>query len=175
MISYQKARFPYVLKFLHIFQHQILLIGDKYKLILISLKRHLEEISIKEVGSNTNKNTKLPLTIDNPPQKQSLWIPQKRNLNEIETLISIVENALSQNTSRKRIPSNSSESKKKALKDWRKNVLLNKYSENVMHLRDNVNRFIFVDEQTDHEQIANSSLLKTDYNPTSLHVDKVKD
>ena len=104
-----------------------------------------------------------------------MWIPQKRNLNEIETLISIVENALSQNTSRKRIPSNSSESKKKALKDWRKNVLLNKDSENVMHLRDNVNRFIFVDEQTDHEQIANSSLLKTDYNPTSLHVDKVKD
>ena len=77
MISYQKAQFPYVLKFPHIFQHQILLIGGKCKLILISLKRHLEQISIKEVGSNTNKNTTLPLTIDNPPQKQSLWIPQK--------------------------------------------------------------------------------------------------
>ena len=41
--------------------------------------------STNETGSNTNKNTTLPLDIDNPPRKQSLWIHPKSNSIEIET------------------------------------------------------------------------------------------
>ena len=69
--------------------------------------------------------------------------------------------------------------KKKALKDWRKNVLFNKESDKVMRLQDKGNRFIIVDKQTDHEkadeQIERSSFLKIDYDPTTLHIDKVKE
>ena len=66
------------------------MIGDNYKLILISLKIHLEKFhffSTNEAGSNTNKNITWPLAIGNPPwkRKQSLWIPPKSNSNEIET------------------------------------------------------------------------------------------
>ena len=109
----------------------------------------------------------MPLTIDNPPRKESLWIPRRSNSNEIETFISLVEKDLFQDTSRKRIPSNLSEDEKKALKDWRKNVLFNKESDKVMRLQDKGNRFIIVDKQTDHEkadeQIERSSFLKIDY------------
>ena len=90
---------------------------DKFK---NTLRKISFFFSINEAGSNTNKNTTLPLTIDNPPQKQSLWIPPKSNSNEIETFISLVEKDLFQDTSRKRIPSNFSEDEKKALKDRRK-------------------------------------------------------
>ena len=114
----------------------------------------------------------MPLTIDNPPRKQSLWIPPKRNSNEIETFISLVENDLLQDTSRKRIPSNLSEDEKKPLKDWRENVLFNKESDKVMRLEDKGNRFIIVDKQTDHEkadeQIERSSFLKIDHDPTTF-------
>ena len=116
---------------------------DKFKNTL----RKISFSSINEAGSSTNKNTTLPLTIDNPPRKQSLWIPPKSNSNEIETFISLVEKDLFQDTSRKRIPSNLSEDEKKALKDWRKNVLFNKESDKMMRLQDKGNRFIIVDKQ----------------------------
>ena len=85
---------------------------DKFKNTL----RKISFFSTIEAGSNTSKNTTLPLAIDNPPLKQSLWIPPKSNSNEIETFISLVEKDLFQGTSRKRIPSNLSEDEKKALK-----------------------------------------------------------
>ena len=60
---------------------------------------------------------------------------------------------------------------KKALKDWRKNVLFNGDSDQVMRLQNNGNRLIIVDKQTDHEkangQIERSSFLKINYNPTT--------
>ena len=119
------------------------------------------------------------MAIDNPPLQQSLWIPRKSNSNEIETFISLVEKNLFQDTSRKRIPSNLSQDEKKALKDWRKNVLFNKDSDKVMRLQDKGNRFIIVDKQTDcekaNEQIKRSSFLKIDYDSTILHINKVKD
>ena len=95
---------------------------DKFKNTL----RKILFVSTIDAGSNANKNTTLPLAIDNPPLKQSLWTPPKSNSNEIETFISLVEKDLFQDTSRKRIPSNLSQDEKKALKDWRKNVLFNK-------------------------------------------------
>ena len=42
----------------------------------------------------------MPLTIDNPPWKQLLWIPPKSNSNETETFLSLVDKDLFQNTSR---------------------------------------------------------------------------
>ena len=141
--------------------------------------RKISFFSTIEAGSNANKNTTLSLAIDNPWLKQSLWIPPKSNSNEIETFISLVEKDLFQDTSRKRIPSNLSQDEKKALKDWRKNVLFNKDSDKVMRLQDKGNRFIIVDKQTDcekaNEQIERSSFLKIDYDPTTLHINKVKD
>ena len=48
-----------------------------------------------------------------------------------------------------------------------------------MRLEDKGNKFIIVDKQTDHEkaneQIERSSLLKIDYDPTALHINKVKE
>ena len=48
-----------------------------------------------------------------------------------------------------------------------------------MQLQDKGNRFIIVDKQTDcekaNEQIERSSFLKIDYDPTTLHINKVKD
>ena len=48
-----------------------------------------------------------------------------------------------------------------------------------MQLQENGNRFIIVDKQTDckkaNEQIERSSFLKIDYDPTTLHINKVKD
>ena len=141
--------------------------------------RKISFFSINEASSNTNKNATLPLTIDNPLRKQSLWIPPKSNSNEIETFISLAEKDLFQDTSRKRIPSNLLEDGKKAFKDWRKNVLFDKESDKAMRLQDKGNRFIIVDKQTDHEksdeQIERSSFLKIDHNPTTLHTDKVKE
>ena len=108
-----------------------------------------------------------------------MWIPPKSNSNEIETFISLVEKDLFQDTSRKRIPSNLSQDEKKALKDWRKNVLFNKDSDKVMRLQDKGNRFIIVDKQTDcekaNEQIERSSFSKIDNNPTALHINKEKE
>ena len=121
--------------------------------------RKISFFSTKEARSNTNKYTTLPLTIDNPPRKQSLWIPPKNYSSEIETFISLVGKDLFQDTSRKRIPSNLSEDEKKALKDWSKNVLFNKDSDKVRHLQDKGNRFIIVDKQADHEK-ANGILTK---------------
>ena len=94
----------------------------------------------------TLTKTAFPLTIDNTPRKQSLWILPKSNSNEIETFISLVERDLFHDTSRKRIPSNFLEDEKKALNDWRKNVLFKKVSDNVMHLQGKGNRFIIVDK-----------------------------
>ena len=48
-----------------------------------------------------------------------------------------------------------------------------------MQLQDKGNRFIIVDKQTDckkaNEQIERSSFLKIDYDPTTFHINKVKD
>ena len=121
----------------------------------------------------------MPLTIDNPSRKQSLWVPPKSNSNEIETFISLFVKDLFPDTSRKRITSNLSEDEKEALKDWRKNVLFNKDSDKAMRLQDKGNRFIIIDKQTDHEnsneQIERSSFLKIYYDPTKLHINKVKE
>ena len=91
---------------------------DKFKNTL----RKISFFSTIEAGSYTNKNTTLPLAIDNPPRKQLCWIPPKSNSNEIETFRSLVEKDLFQDTTRKRITSNLSQDEKMALKDWRKNV-----------------------------------------------------
>ena len=108
--------------------------------------------STNEAGSNTNKNTTLSLTIGNASQRQFLWILSKRNSNEIETFISYIGKDLFQDASRKRILSNLLKDEKKALKDWRKNVLFNGDSDQVMRLQNNGNRLIIVDKQTDHEK-----------------------
>ena len=119
------------------------------------------------------------MAIADPPLQQSWWIPRKSNSNEIETFISLVEKNLFQDTSRKRVQSSLSQDEKKALKDWRKNILFNKDLDKVMRLQDKGNRFIIVDKQTDcekaNEQIERSSFLKIDYDPTTLHINKVKD
>ena len=108
-----------------------------------------------------------------------MWIPPKSNSNEIETFIPLVEKDLFQDISRERIHSNLLQDEKKALKDWRKNVLFNKDSDKVMRLQNKGNKFIIVDKQTDcekaNEQIERSSFLKIDYDPTTLHINKVKD
>ena len=48
-----------------------------------------------------------------------------------------------------------------------------------MYLQDKENKFIIVDKQTDHgkanEQNESSSFLKIDYNPMTLHVNKMKE
>ena len=117
--------------------------------------------------------------LDNPPRKQSLWIPPKSNSNEIETFISLVEKDILQETSRKRISSNLSEDEKKALKDWRKSMWFNKDSDKVMCLQDKGNRLTIVNKKTDHEKanerIERSFFLKRDYHPTILHINKVKE
>ena len=99
----------------------------------------------------------------------------KSNSNEIETFISLVEKNLFQDTSRKRIPSNLWEDEKKELKDWGK-MYYYKGSDKVMRLQDG-KRFINVDKQTDrekaNEQIQRSSFLKTDYYPSTMHINKV--
>ena len=99
----------------------------------------------------------------------------KSNSNEIETFISLVEKNLFRDTSRKRIPSNLWEDEKKELKDWGK-MYYYKGSDKVMRLQDG-KRFINVDKQTDrekaNEQIQRSSFLKTDYYPTTMHINKV--
>ena len=91
----------------------------------------------------------------------------------------MVEKDLFQDISRKEIQSNLSEDEKKALKDWRRNVLFNKDSDKVMRLQDKGNRFIIVDKQTDrekaNEQIERSSFLKIGYDPTTLRINKVKE
>ena len=173
------------LKVLHLFQHKILFDWRQLQIDFDKFKDTLRKISFfstNEAGSNTNKNTTWPLAIGNPPwkRKQSLWIPPKSNSNEIETFISLAEKDFFHDTSRKRIPSNLSEDEKKALKDWRKNVLFNKGSDKVMRLQDKRNRFIIVDKQTDHEKaneqdFKKSSFLKIDYDPTALHINKVKE
>ena len=108
-----------------------------------------------------------------------MWIPPKSSSNEIETFIPLVEKDLFQDISRERIHSNLLQDEKKALKDWRKNVLFNKDSDKVMRLQNKGNKFIIVDKQTDcekaNEQIERSSFLKIDYDPTTLHINKVKD
>ena len=99
----------------------------------------------------------------------------KSNSNEIETFILLVEKNLFQDTSRKRIPSNLWEDEKKELKDWGK-MYYYKGSDKVMRLQDG-KRFINVDKQTDrekaNEQIQRSSFLKTDYYPSTMHINKV--
>ena len=69
--------------------------------------------------------------------------------------------------------------KRKRWKIGEKNVLFNKGSAKVMRLQDKGNRFIIVDKETDcektNEQIERSSFLKADYDPTTLHTEKVKD
>ena len=121
----------------------------------------------------------MPLVYDNPPRKQSCWIPPKSNSNEIETFISLVEKDLFQNTTTKRITLNLSQEETKSLKDWRKNVLFNKDSDEVMRLQDKGNGFIIVDKETDckkaNEEIERSSLLKIDYDPTTMYINKVKE
>ena len=82
----------------------------------------------------------MSLTIYISSRKQSLWTPPKSHSNETEKLISLVEKDFFQDTSRKRISSSLSEDEKKALKDWRKNVLFNKDSDKVMRLQDKGNR-----------------------------------
>ena len=109
----------------------------------------------------------LALTIDNPSRKQSLLISPESNSDEIETFISLVEKDLFQNTSSEKMSSTLSKDEKKTLKDWRKNVLLNKDSDKVMPLQGKRNRFIIGDKETDHdkanEQIKSSSFLKAAY------------
>ena len=90
----------------------------------------------------------MSLTIYISSRKQSLWTPPKSHSNETEKLISLVEKDFFQDTSRKRISSSLSEDEKKALKDWRKNVLFNKDSDKVMRLQDKGNR-----SKTDNENV----------------------
>ena len=108
-----------------------------------------------------------------------MWIPPKSSSNEIETFIPLVEKDLFQDISRERIHSNLLQDEKKALKDWRKNVLFNKDSDKVMRLQNKGNKFIIVDKQTDcekaNEQIERSSFSKIDNNPTALHINKEKE
>ena len=58
-------------------------------------------------------------------------------------------------------------------------ILFDKDSDKVMRLQDKGNRFIIVDKQTDcekaNEQIERNAFLKIDYDPTTLHINKVKD
>ena len=84
------------------------------------LIRKISFFSTNGAGTTTNKNTIWPVSIDNPPRKQSLWIPPNSNSNKIEIFISLVEKNLLQDTSIKRIPLNLSEDESKALKNWEK-------------------------------------------------------
>ena len=63
-------------------------------------------------------------------------IHPKSKSNENETFISLVDKDLFQDTSRKIISSNLSKNEKKALKDWRKNVLFNNDYDKVMSSED---------------------------------------
>ena len=63
---------------------------DKFKTTL----RKISFFSTIEGGSKTNKSTTLPLAINHPPLKQSLWVPPKSNSNKIEAFISLVEKDL---------------------------------------------------------------------------------
>ena len=77
------------------------------------------------------------------------------------------------------LQTNLSEDEKKNVERLEKNVLFNKDSDKVMRLQDKGNRFIIVVKQTDHEkaneQIERSSFLKIDYDPTTLHINKVNE
>ena len=151
-------------------------------MILISLKIHLEKFhffSTNETGSNTNENATLPLTIDNPPRKQSLWISPKSNSNRLKHLYPWLKRTFFRTSVEKKSNRIYRKMKKKALKDWRRNVLFNKDSDKVMRLQDKGNRFIIVDKQTDrekaNEQIERSSFLKIGYDTTTLRINKVKE
>ena len=63
-------------------------------------------------------------------------IHPKSKSNENETFISLADKDLFQDTSRKIISSNLSKNEKKALKDWRKNVLFNNDYDKVMSSED---------------------------------------
>ena len=90
-------------------------------------KNTLQTISFSstiKANSNTNKNATLHLAIDNPPRKQSCWIPPKSNSNEIETFISLVEKDLFQDTTRKRVTSNLSQDEKKSVERLEKKCII---------------------------------------------------
>ena len=148
---------------------------NKFKNIL----RKKNFFSTNQAGSNFNKNTTLPLTIDNLPWLQSLWIPLKSNSNETETFISLVEKDLFRDTSWKRISYRKMKRKRWKIGENMHYLIQTRARLWVYKTRGIGSLFIIVDKQTDHEraneQIERSSFLKIDYEPTTLHINKVKE
>ena len=126
--------------------------------------------SNKENTSNnnfTNNNE-----VNNPPKKKSNWSPRKTNSPELEKEIYSV--ILKPNG----VKDNLSEEERSALKNWRKDVILNKKSESVMRSQEMGNRSVKLDKKTDkiktQQQIAKISFREFNYDPTKEHVKNVE-
>ena len=127
-------------------------------------------------GPRPNDETQI---LKRQPKQPSNWRSTKTNCPELETFLSSVERALFNDTSRRKVPDNLTKEERSSLRQWRKNELFNQDGELLMRLQDKGNRFVIVDKETDkrkaEEQIARSSFQKLDHDPTSEHIQKVKE
>ena len=83
------------------------------------------------------------------PKKKSNWLARKTNSPKLETFLTSVEKDLFCSTKPNDVKINYSKEERRALKNWRKDVLFNRESELVMRLQDKGNKFVIVDTETD--------------------------
>ena len=83
------------------------------------------------------------------PKKKSNWLARKTNSPKLETFLTSVEKDLFCSTKPNDVKNNYSKEERRALKNWRKDVLFNRESELVMRLQDKGNKFVIVDMETD--------------------------
>ena len=97
----------------------------------------------------------------------------------METFLTLVEKDLFQNTKVDKAKNNLTPMERRALTNWRRGNLFNKESYTFMRLKDKTNRFVTVDNNTDHlkaqQQIGRSSFIKLNHDPTDTHIKKGKE
>ena len=102
----------------------------------------------------------------------------KSNVPEVETFLNKVERDIFSCTKSKKVKDNLTHEERTTLKNWRKDELFNKDSENLLRLQDKGKRFIYVDKETDiiktEEQINDSNFINIRNDRTSSHIDKVR-
>ena len=116
---------------------------------------------------------------DGPPRQPSSWQAPKTNIQDAESFLKCVERDIFADTAQKKVRSNLSEKEQEMLKFCRSEVLFNPDSTEVLRLQDKGNKIVVVDKPTDiqksESQIANSSIVKVDNDPTELMVKRVGD
>ena len=111
---------------------------------------------------------------DGPPHQPSSWQAPKTNIQDAEAFLKCVERDLFADTSKKEVRSNLSEKEMEMLKFCRSEVLFNPDSTEVLRLQDKGNKIVVVDKPMDiqksESQIAKSSIVKVDDDPTELMI-----